>query len=355
LRRQTRADIFWLFVTFVAFQAGLAVAIVFWFPELRDPGYGNKSAYLRRVLREETKPVKTLVALGSSRTMNGFRAAHFAERVRDYTGQPVLAFNFGMAGSGPVRQLVSLRRLRAEGVRPDVLLLELVPFMLAGQEWSTQELKRMSPTLFWPEELPLLDRYGCPSKDFHRDCWLSWCAPWYYQRFSLMNQVAPLWLPVHLRLGDPEGHDGLGWNRKFFFGATPEQRQESLRRTHEEFFFYFHGFRPTGPSARAMRDLLEFCRADGLTVAVILMPEGTAFRSWYPPYARDLITAYVDELSREFAVPVIDARDWIEEESFSDSHHMLAEGATVFTDRLSRHPVVIELLTTPHRRPVARQ
>src|SRR5262249_25720865 len=105
----------------------------------------------------------------------------------------------------------------------------------------------------------------------------------------------------------------------------------------------------------AMRDLLDFARTEGYMVGVILMPEGPAFRGWYPPYARDQITAYVDELAREFAVPVIDARDWIEEDGFSDSHHMLAEGATAFTDRLSRHPVVIELLTSPHRRPVARQ
>src|SRR5262249_3023278 len=162
-------------------------------------------------------------------------------------------------------------------------------------------------TIFWPEELSTLDRYGCPSRDFHRTCWVSWCAPWYYQRFSLMNRVAPLWLPVHLRLGDPEGHDGLGWNRKFFVGATPELRRESLKRTHEEFFFYFLGFQPTGPSARALRDMLESCRADGLTVALVMMPEGPAFRSWYPPFAREQINALVDELSREFNFPVIDA------------------------------------------------
>ena len=38
-----------------------------------------------------------------------------------------MLFNFGMVGAGPLVELVVLRRLLAEGVRPDLLLVEVLP------------------------------------------------------------------------------------------------------------------------------------------------------------------------------------------------------------------------------------
>ena len=42
------------------------------------------------------------------------------------------------------------------------------------------------------------------------------------------------------------------------------------------------------------------------------------------------------DLRREWGVPVIDARDWVADKDLWDTHHLLPEGAEVYTDRLGR-------------------
>jgi hypothetical protein len=65
------------------------------------------------------------------------------------------------------------------------------------------------------------------------------------------------------------------------------------------------------------------------------MPESTTFQGWYPPQARALLSTYLHTLHREYALPVIDARCWIGDELFWDSHHLLRPGAAAFTQRFA--------------------
>jgi hypothetical protein len=65
------------------------------------------------------------------------------------------------------------------------------------------------------------------------------------------------------------------------------------------------------------------------------MPEGEAFRQWYPPGAGERLDAYVRGLADEFGVPVIDARRWMRDEDFWDGHHLLPGGAAAFSRRLA--------------------
>jgi hypothetical protein len=69
------------------------------------------------------------------------------------------------------------------------------------------------------------------------------------------------------------------------------------------------------------------------------MPEGKAFRRLYPPEAWSQIESLTLALSREFEAPVINAREWMRDDDFSDAHHLLDEGAARFTDRLGREGV----------------
>ena len=74
-------------------------------------------------------------------------------------------------------------------------------------------------------------------------------------------------------------------------------------------------------------------RADHLPAALVLMPEGSAFRSWYSPPMWAQIQGFLNDLGCEFTAPLINARDWVADEDFYDSHHMFAHGAAVFTER----------------------
>jgi hypothetical protein len=48
------------------------------------------------------------------------------------------------------------------------------------------------------------------------------------------------------------------------------------------------------------------------------------------------VERFLNRLAEETAVPIIDARDWIADEDFSDANHLRVPGATAFTERFVR-------------------
>jgi hypothetical protein len=86
--------------------------------------------------------------------------------------------------------------------------------------------------------------------------------------------------------------------------------------------------------------LLELCRAERIPVALVLMPEGSDFRSWYSAGASGQVNAFLEGLCQEFGVALIDAREWLPDEGFCDSHHPVPEGAERFSARLGAEAIV---------------
>ncbi len=100
--------------------------------------------------------------------------------------------------------------------------------------------------------------------------------------------------------------------------------------------------------------MLDLCRREGLRAAVVVLPEGDAFRALYPPEALRKIDDYLDRLAAD--VPVIDARGWVGDDGFADGHHLLPSGASVFTARLAREALspLLRGEIAPHARPPRR-
>ena len=88
-------------------------------------------------------------------------------------------------------------------------------------------------------------------------------------------------------------------------------------------------------NAAAVRESLQLCRERGVPARAVRMPEGSAFRGMYPKEARRLVARYVAELERDFGPVVIDARGWLDDAEFGDSHHPLSCGATAYSRRLA--------------------
>jgi hypothetical protein len=85
-------------------------------------------------------------------------------------------------------------------------------------------------------------------------------------------------------------------------------------------------------------------------VVLVLTPEGKEFQGWYAPEARAEVDRYSAAVASEYGLPLIDARDWLSEEDFSDQHHTLRRGAERFTERLGREvlrPLVAGTLAVP--------
>jgi hypothetical protein len=100
----------------------------------------------------------------------------------------------------------------------------------------------------------------------------------------------------------------------------------------------------------AFHALLDLCRQQGIPVVLVLMPEGKDFKGLYPPALRSGLDALIINLVQETGVPLVDARDWLDEQDLFDSHHALPSGAALFTQRLSQE-VILPRFQRPNSAP----
>ena len=316
----------------------LAAAIECWLPELRDPEYGMRWKRLRQRSVNGPVPPFTIIMFGSSRTTLGFRASDMERLLSEALNRPVVVFNFGITGGGPVTELLTLRRLLAHGVCPDLVLLEVMPPFLTGK--FGHEFLRLPAHRLWLEDLPLVERYGGPGLELRNEWWQCWFEPWHAHRFALVSRAVPILLPFQLRMDWLNGMDDSG----VVPGLKKRLSAEDLRRGTEgairEYSEFFAASRLEPASCRAWIDLLELCREHGVKAALVLMPEGSAFRARYNPEVWRQIKDFLDALSRTYKAPVINAREWIEDDGFFDSHHLIIPGAITLARRLSREGVL---------------
>ena len=153
---RVRLDLFWTLLAFIVVQFVLAVLVEQCLPDVRDPEWAAKLARLQ-ARRGEQPHTALVVMLGSSRASMGLRAA-------DLSNDNVLTFNAALSGGGPLLELISLRRLLAAGLRPDLLLVEVVPYhfnqpadrtlegmTLNGSRLRQAEIASLRPFLDEPE------------------------------------------------------------------------------------------------------------------------------------------------------------------------------------------------------------
>jgi hypothetical protein len=355
-RRRTRHDrnaLLWTGACFLVLQLGLAVAIEWRLPRLQDPEYAVKAQRLHARALALAGPQRpfTVVMLGSSRTHHAFDAGRLEKPLAAALGRPVVVFNFGIMGAGPINHLINLNRLLAEGVRPDLLLIEVLPPLL-GERARTRELERLPAQRLGYRDLAVVDRYPGVFPNYRADWWQACAVPWYAHRFVILSQALPRWLPYyHQEGGQPV--DDSGWaGGSGRTSVTPAEQRDVLRMARADWGQLLQGFRLGGCSARALADLLDVCRREGIASALVLMPEGSEFRGFYTGDAWAQIDGYVGQLSRRHGVPLINARTWLADDAFWDSHHLLLGGAAAFTDRFGREgiePLARALLRDPSR------
>ena len=315
---------------FVLGQLALNVFIERWQPCIRYPEYGYHLTGLRRLLAAEPgRPL--LLALGSSRTLMGFRP-DVLPPYRTRSGAVPLAFNFGVTRCGPLLALLQLRQLLAGGIRPVWLLLEIPPFMLAAPDGGVASLpvERMR----W-RDLRLLGEIAPSPFRPYRDWLTGRLVPVHADRKGFLCRYGPRFCAMEAF----ETHgffrlcpDRFGWLPWGDANPTPERRRRWLAKLEPRYSLQ------VSPSCdRILRRLLALCREHAIPVVLCLMPEGDEFRRRYEPGG--VLDAYLARLTRECSVRLIDARRWIAEEDFIDSHHLLRRGARRYTERLGREVI----------------
>jgi Protein of unknown function (DUF1574) len=323
---------------FLTMQLGLALAIERAYPQFRDPEFGYRRNRLAdRLTQARTKPF-TAIMLGSSRTTVGFDAGIVERQLSRHLGQPAIAFNFGVTGAGPLTHLLNLKRLLKDGLRPDLVFVEILPPLLNGQPWNA-ESNRLQPERLWRDEVDLLIGYGCSPVLKKR--WLTgWPTPWYEHRFAIMSRFVPAWLPYDMRLDWAIGIDDSGYAPRPKMRRTAEGEQFALEHMRQDYGTRLSKFVLGGQACRGLIELLDLCRQERVAVALVLMPEGSAFRALYSGSTWNQIEGFLGAAAERHHVPIINTRLWLPDSAFVDAHHMFQEGAEQFTTRFGTECVI---------------
>jgi hypothetical protein len=288
-------------------------------PRLRDPAYADKLARLNT-------PTPDVLMLGSSRTLFGFHAG----RLEQTTGRT--AFNFGVPATGPITHLVTLDRLLNHGVRPRLLLVEVLPPMLADGPDGPLEQGFLTGERLTGREVGTVERFGFAPHTV-RPAWReSVVAPWWALRFQLIARVSPSWVPWNLRHDWGRTTDARGWSTPPRREVTDAERAGYIARARSEYADTLATLQPDARPLEALVAIRERCQGHSIPLRFVLMPEAASFRAMYPAE----VDARIDAALRSTGVPLIDTRHWLSETDFYDGHHPFTQGAEAFIDRLAR-------------------
>jgi hypothetical protein len=343
--RRARRLLLWLLAAFALGQVALGLAVDGCWPGVRDPEFEAKLQRLRQC-RVEAPGRPLVLVLGSSRTVHGLDA----RRLSSPEQGGAVVFNLGLAGGGPLLHSVCLRRLLDEGIRPDLVFLEIMPAMVLDH-----------PPGLWEEKL--LDGARLRGDE------LAWLWPHYHQpRRLLGGWLLGRLLPCYRHQAELRGCLGLdstafnvpaidshGWLPRPG-PADPERRRQGWELARGQYQRFCDASGLAGNLVEVLQDVLGLCRREGIGAHLFLMPEGQPFRALYSPAARAALAGLLDRLKRRWGVRVVDARDWVDDDGFWDMHHLLAGGARLFTDRFGREglrPALAELSGGEHLAGVA--
>ncbi len=325
-----RTEMLWMLASFVGVQLTLGLAVDRWWTAVRDPEYALLRAGLAG-LREAAPGRPLVVALGSSRTEQALRAIQLSQPA---DGVTPLVYNFGIPGGGPLMQQIALRRLLADGIRPDLVFLEAMPISFSQRggarlleerqldpaRLTVAELARVYPSYTRPEIV--LRRWGPPR-----------LLPAYRHQAELRDALS-LDVPAGPLPGPGQrlGRDSHGW-----FDSpkgTPEQTAEWTRRALDQYQASLQDAQLAERPVRDLRKLLALCKQEHLTAALVIPPESSVFRAAYAESSR--LVDFICRTAAAYDVPVVDARQWVDDDGFLDGHHLWLKGAAQYTTRFGR-------------------
>ncbi|HYH67195.1 MAG TPA: hypothetical protein VD866_21040 [Urbifossiella sp.] len=320
-RRRAPAALLVGAVVILAAVVGLAGAVETVKPEWRDPEYGHRLKQLH-ALRAANPGRPLVLAVGSSRTQMGVSPAAM-------TRPDALVYNFGQSGAGPLRVHLTVERLAAEGIVPDVLLVEFFPAAFAHDGPADEQLKELTARLSWAD-LRRVEPYTADAAVLRRRWAADRTNSWHSLRLVLMSHAQPGWLPWPDRLNFQwEMMDPFGFSPYPHDEVSDPDRDRGVKRVRDQYAGLMSDYKVGAMSDRIFRDLLERCRERGTRVVMYSTPEGPSFRALAAP-AEPAVRAYLAGVG----VPVVEPAGDYAETDFADGHHLLRPAAERFSRQL---------------------
>jgi hypothetical protein len=310
---------------------GMNIGMSWWLdygpPRVRDPEYGRRLNGARHQIQTHPQQ-RTVLLLGSSRVAMGIKPSAVTDN-----NVPVL-LNYSLAGSGPIMELMAYRRARADGIRPDGVLIEYWPAFLR-EDVGYHEDARLDPLRLGAVDEPIVTDYfrnPAQARTILRERRFN---PWFTHRKSLMNQLGPGWLPYHQRSEaiwaniEPDG-----W-LPGRVGATDDERKSAAVEVRRYYWPLFANFEISEVSDRALKQLIDEIRADQIPLALIYLPESSAFRVNMTPQSVQIADAHLKRIQSEWNLKLLNTREWAGEAELPDGFHLTQQGAADYTRRLA--------------------
>jgi hypothetical protein len=319
---------------FLASQLLLTAAIETRWRIVRDPVHFTRLQHLERKIASATSRPRTILFLGTSRFELGVQTQVLERQLSSDLGRPVVVANWGMGGWGLVRPLLAWGRVEREGLRPDLVMIEVLPVLLGHDH----PLDTRNPVLPGSEldgdDLEIVLRHDPESSHLRQERLQALLVPVHGHRHNLLRLVRPSLVQAW---GRPL--EQLPFDTRATWPA--EIRPLEKEKARLGYGGQFSKFRLSQDHVHVLEDLLTRLREAGVPAALVVMPEGPWFRRLYPPGVWGQIENCLSDLSDRHGVPLIHLREWIDDENeFNDSHHFTAEGADRFSERLGREVLV---------------
>ncbi len=328
-----RAALLCAALAFLVGQAALGLALHrSW--RVRDPEYGMRSERLRARLAERAPGRPLVVVLGTSRAAMGVRPGLLPANHRPGGPGPVV-FNAGLVGAGSLLDMLCLRRLLAEGFRPDCVLIEVWPWSLSAG--TARQLASIPPERLAPDDWTTLRPLGAePGPNYYP--WWHECVPCLSYRTTLLNQLAPSWVIPDKRQNENWNRlDEWGWLRRPTAAESRTGDRAFMNRLRAAYAEHLNHFAASDDARRTYAELFDLCRREKIAAALFIMPD--YFLPDYDPASRAAADEFLRRLSREHDLPLVDARDWASPDQFCEGVHLTHAGAAAFTERFGREVV----------------
>lgn len=346
IARSARRSLAVFLLAFGTIHVGLT-AVCGWGPaEFHDPLYGEKLSQLRRRMAAAPAGTPLFVVLGSSRAMTGLNARLLERHLNETKSRLAVVYNFAVPGGGPVTELLLLRRLLDDGIRPDTILLEMWPCFFAEQA--------VPHNLIWLEShgLGLKERgwigeYGPLADPRSVTTTGGLYVPWYRHRFALLRRFARGLMPnIHWGVMSPL-FDDAGWEPIGGQHPSDETYSHYVEIEKPSVSAYLEPRPLSSATCRVVNDFFALTKEHRIRVVLTLFPDASDLRGWCSDEHRRNVMNFLEQAGHDFDLTLIDGHEWLHDEDFFDPVHVLATGADHFTDRFAN------ILTRLDRGPAA--
>jgi hypothetical protein len=344
LNRRSRAAALWAFAFFASGQLALGLLLDYRYPLVRFPS----GAQVLAVAAAEPRP-PTVVFFGSSRTGAGLDLERVNAILKAESGHEPAprAVTQAVPCGDALTAEFQLERLLEIGKKPRWAVIEVSPETLNEHNlWMAAHTVRQ---LNWGD----VPSHWRAARRGHAGWYFieSRLVPAYTHRKQLVYEARTAirgWLPLPApKLVKSDGP--LDWGALLPPTDRPpddelvRQLQVGVDTTIRR---WLHPFDIDGVSPAALERVLARCRAEGIRVVLLGIPQCSAHRAVTAGPIDAEYRAYIDHLTRKFGCRFVDAHDWSPDTDFLDTLHLRSDGARGLTERLTRE-VLLKLPSGP--------